>query len=275
MHNMPGDGPNLLLLDSINQIDRSAAVRVVVAGSHGGLYAAYKAASGGARAVILNDAGGGLQSAGIACLDYCDRIGMAAAVVSHHSARIGDGAHMLESGILSGVNRIAGGTGCSVGMPCRRAALLLDAAPAAHDSPPEYAETRFVIFREAPRVVCIDSASLVQREDAGQIVVTGSHGGLIGGNPEKAFNVDARIAVFNDAGAGANNSGLGRLEPLEGVGIAAVTVSHTSARIGDSRSTYDNGAISFVNSIAHDLGARPGDALKGFILDARKSIAGK
>jgi hypothetical protein len=60
----------ILLVDSVNYLDSAAQGNVVIASSHGGTYAAYKAAAIGARAVILNDAGIGRQDAGISCLDY-------------------------------------------------------------------------------------------------------------------------------------------------------------------------------------------------------------
>ena len=55
--------------------------KVLVAGSHGGLIAAYLGAKAGAHALILNDAGVGLDAAGIAGLPYLDGIGIAAATV--------------------------------------------------------------------------------------------------------------------------------------------------------------------------------------------------
>jgi hypothetical protein len=105
----------------------------------------------------------------------------------------------------------------------------------------------------------------VKPEDAEQIVITGSHGGLIGGRREKAFNVQAFVTVFNDAGVGIDQAGIGRLAPLNERGIAAATVAHTSARIGDSRSTYYEGVISHANQHAIQLGASRGMTVKDFV----------
>jgi hypothetical protein len=255
----------ILSVDSVNYLDAAAQGGVVIASSHGGIYAAFKAAVSGARAVILNDAGVGLQDAGIACLDYCEQIGMAAAVVSHTSARIGEVADMVKRGIISRVNRFAGMVGCVPGMACTDAAQSLRKASLPFGTPPAYEETRFLISEDPPRIVCIDSASLVKIEDVGQIVVTGSHGGLIGGRREKAFNVQALVAVFNDAGVGIDEAGIGRLAPLDERGIAAVTVGHDTARIGDSRSTYFDGVISHANPLAIKLGACPGAKVREFV----------
>lgn len=263
----------ILLVDSVNYLDSAAQGRVVIASSHGGIYAAYKAAAAGARAVILNDAGIGLQDAGIACLDYCERINMAAAVVSHNTARIGDVADMQRRGIISHSNRLARAVNCTPGTACARAAVCLKKAPLPIGTPPSYEETRFLISEGRIRVVCIDSASLVKTEDTGQIVITGSHGGLIGGRSEKAFNVQALVAVFNDAGGGIDQAGIGRLAPLDERGIAAVTVAHTSARIGDSRSTYYEGVISHVNHHANMLGASRGAMVRDFVERMCRSVA--
>lgn len=255
----------ILLVDSVNYLDSAAQGSVVIAGSHGGTYAAYKAAASGARAVILNDAGVGRQDAGIACLDYCERIGMAAAVVSHTSARIGEAADMLRRGIISHANLLAKAVNCTPGTACAHAAVCLKRAPLPIGTPPAYEETRFLISEGRPRIVCIDSASLVKTEDVGQIVITGSHGGLIGGRREKAFNVQAFVAVFNDAGVGIDQAGIGRLDPLNERGIAAATVAHTSAHIGDSRSTYYEGVISHANHHAIMLGASRGVTVRDFV----------
>jgi hypothetical protein len=273
MHDPKENPDDFVFVDSVNYLDSTARQKVVIASSHGGIYAAYKAAASGARAVILNDAGVGRHNAGIACLEYCQDIGMAAAVVSHDSARIGVALDMYERGIISHSNAIAEEAGCTPSMKCAGAAARLREAPVPFGKPPAYEEVRFLICEDRPRIVCIDSASLVKEGDAGQIVVTGSHGGLIGGQRSKAFNVDALLAVFNDAGVGIDRAGIGRLNPLDEMGIAAVTAAHTSARIGDSRSTYHDGIISHANQRAMKLGAFCGAPVKDFVQDLARKLA--
>src|SRR5258707_9306114 len=56
----------LAVVDSATQLDASARGMVAVCGSHGALYAAWLAANARVRAVILNDAGIGKHSAGVA-----------------------------------------------------------------------------------------------------------------------------------------------------------------------------------------------------------------
>ena len=104
----------------------------------------------------------------------------------------------------------------------------------------------------------IDSASLVEPEaDRGAIIVTGSHGGLVGGDQRMALRAEGFAAAFNDAGIGVGQAGLGRLAPLDARGIAAITVAAATARIGESASTFE-GEISAVNERARVLGAREG-----------------
>src|SRR4051812_17497553 len=84
-----GGHDTLLITDSITRLDDPKG-RVIVAASHGGVYAAYLAAASGARAVILNDASVGRDRAGIGGLDYLGALGLPAATIAFDSARIGD-----------------------------------------------------------------------------------------------------------------------------------------------------------------------------------------
>jgi hypothetical protein len=233
---------------------------VVVSGSHGGRYPGFLAALGKVRGIVLNDAGIGKDEAGVAALDDLDRLGIAAATVSHRSCRIGSAADMIARGVISRANAAARALGVGAGDPCRDAALRLRAAPAATGEPATFGETRAVLQTGGRRrVVLLDSASLVLPDDAGAIIVTGSHGGLVGGDPAAALRVEAFAAVFNDAGFGIEEAGVARLAPLDARGIAAVTVAAASARIGEARSTYADGVVSRVNRTAGRLGLREGD----------------
>ena len=111
-------------------------------------------------------------------------------------------------------------------------------------------------------IVCLDSVSLVTEDDVGRIVLTGSHGGLMGGRPEAALKVDAMAAFFNDAGGGIDRAGFGRLPALDRRGIVAATVDAMSARIGEGLSTYQDGRLSCVNDRASSAGLEPGMTAK-------------
>src|SRR5438270_8389193 len=114
--------PGILIADSVTRLGPEHIAAVLIAGSHGGVYAACLAARAGLRAVILNDAGVGLDQAGIAGLAYLDGYGMAAATIGHDTARIGDGADMARRGVISHVNATAARLGCAPGQACRAAA---------------------------------------------------------------------------------------------------------------------------------------------------------
>lgn len=252
--------PNVLCLDSATKFSDAHRNNVVICGSHGGVYCGYLAALSGLRAVILNDAGGGLDQAGRGCLDYCEKLGMAAAVAAHDSARIGDGDDMAARGQVSGINGMAAGSNLAVGMPVAEAAERLCTASAWSAPVPPHLEARQVVAVDEglPSIVCLDSVTLVTEGDVGQIVITGSHGGLMGGRPEGALRVDALAAFFNDAGVGIERAGLGRLDALDRRGIIAATVDAMSARIGSGLSTYEDGQLSYVNDQAVSFGLKPG-----------------
>ena len=92
--------------------------------------------------------------------------------------------------------------------------------------------------------------------DAGCVAVSGSHGGI--SSAQYALAARPLLAVFNDAGVGKDQAGLAALPFLQRYGIAACTVSHQTARIGEARSTLEEGVISHCNAPALALGAVPG-----------------
>lgn len=93
-------------------------------------------------------------------------------------------------------------------------------------------------------------------DGAGTLLVTGSHGGLSAGR----FALQARpfAVVFNDAGVGRDGAGVAGLDLLQAAGMAACAVAHTSARIGEARSTLDDGVVSTANAAARAIGLEPG-----------------
>jgi hypothetical protein len=261
----------LLTADSITRIGSEAAGAVVVNGSHGGIYAAYLAAKLGVAAVVFNDAGVGRDGAGIAGLAYLAELGVPAVAIGHDTARIGDGADMIARGVITHANAPALALGCARGLACRDAAARLQrAAPAAREPPPAR-EGAFLLIPETPVLWALDSASLVGAEHAGTIVATGSHGGLLGGKPDTALKVDALAALFNDAGIGIDEAGVTRLPALDARGIAAGTVAAASARIGDARSTHDDGILTRVNSRAAGFGINPGMSARDFVATIRRA----
>ncbi len=264
----PTEPVPVAVLDSITKLGPGHRGAVVVAGSHGGLYCGWVAAAASIRAVVLNDAGGGLDGAGIACLAPLDTIGMAALTVDHRSARIGDGQDMLRRGRVSNVNATAAALGCTVGLEVAASLALLRAAALPTGTLAPIAESRVLLSDGAGvglKVVGIDSASLIGPQDRHCIVVTGSHGGLLGGVPATAIREPCVALAFNDAGIGADAAGCSRLPVLDTMGIAAVTVSHLSARIGDARSSWATGRVSRANARAAQAGVAAGMTLQAAV----------
>ena len=262
---------DVTVADSVTQLGSGARGRIAVCGSHGGMYAAWVAARAGVRAVVLNDAGIGKHSAGIAGVLWLAGLGIPAVAIDHRSARIADGKDMLESGVVSTVNAVAARHGCLPGHSCRQVAKCLLGAFDEDENDeaevPEIGESRARIANTGHREVwAIDSVSLARAEDRRAIVVTGSHGGLLGGKPDHVLEVDVFAAFFNDAGGGKDGAGFARLPMLDERGIAAATVSNNTARIGDGRSTYETGVLSHANETAKRLELREG-------MSAREAIA--
>ncbi|MGV3570184.1 MAG: hypothetical protein ACO1PB_06255 [Ramlibacter sp.] len=86
--------------------------------------------------------------------------------------------------------------------------------------------------------------------------MTGSHGGL--SSARFACATRPLLVVFNDAGIGRDGAGIAGLALLQREGLAACTVGHLTARIGEARSTFDDGIISHANAHAAALGVAPG-----------------
>jgi hypothetical protein len=263
----------IVTADSITRVTGAeAAGAVIVNASHGGVYAAYVAAKLGAAAAIFNDAGVGRDNAGIGGLDYLQSLGIPAATVGHRTARIGDGADMLARGVITHANALAQALGCRPGMACRDAAAALQQAAATRHAPPPALEAAFLLDSGPPQIWALDSNSLVAPEHHDAIIVTGSHGGLLGGKPETALKYDVRAAFYNDAGIGIDEAGVSRLPALDARGIPAATVSAASARIGDARSTYEDGVLTRVNARAVALGLMPGITAREAVATLRRAF---
>jgi len=76
-------------------------------------------------AAVFNDAGGGKDGAGYARLPVLDERAIAAAAVSHNTARIGDGRSTYETGVISRVNETARRLELREGMSAREAVARL------------------------------------------------------------------------------------------------------------------------------------------------------
>jgi hypothetical protein len=255
---VPAENVPIMVFDRVANLPQEANGAVVVGGSNAAIPAAYVSAKAGVRAAIHHDCGIGRDEAGVSGLLWAEQHGMAMAAVATDSARVGDGADMLQRGIISRVNGLAATCGVENGHTVVDAVVLLKSAPWPHAAAEAPVERRTVI----DGVLCIDSISFGKPEDEGLVVATGSHGGATAAPMTRSFR--PRLVFFNDAGFGADDAGVASLPILDSDGIAAATVAASSASVGDGKSTLRQGIISAVNETAYRLGARVGDtALKG------------
>jgi hypothetical protein len=122
--------------------------------------------------------------------------------------------------------------------------------------------------RAGPPLRLVDSITELGPADAGCLAVSGSHGGA--SSARYAIAARPLLSIFNDAGVGLDRAGLVALDQLQGQGLAACTVSHTTARIGEARSSLATGVVSHANLLAAAAGIAPGmacrDALAVFSL---------
>ena len=82
---------------------------------------------------------------------------------------------------------------------------------------------------------------------------------------EYAARVPVAAVFFNDAGGGKDEAGRAALPLLDGLGIAAGTVAHDSAMIGDALDTFTSGVVSAVNERARTAGFSTGAPLREMV----------
>ena len=125
---MPSSPPALRIVDSITELRPSDAGCLAVSGSHGGMSSARYALAARPLLSVFNDAGVGLDGAGIKALPCLQEHGLAACAVAHTSARIGAAESTLTTGTVSHANLLAQALGVRPGLPCSALPALLGAA---------------------------------------------------------------------------------------------------------------------------------------------------
>lgn len=123
-----------------------------------------------------------------------------------------------------------------------------------------------------PVLRIVDSITELRAHDKGCIAVSGSHGGL--SSARYALAARPLLSVFNDAGVGLTNAGLAALDFLQSHGLAACTVAHHSACIGEAESTLASGVVSAANAAASALGVQVGWTCQqavDFLLNSQES----
>ncbi|RYX96483.1 MAG: hypothetical protein EOO28_07840 [Comamonadaceae bacterium] len=114
-----------------------------------------------------------------------------------------------------------------------------------------------------PVLRIVDSITELGPPDEGCIAVSGSHGGM--SSARYALAARPLLSVFNDAGGGKDDAGLAALDFLQAHALAACTVAHASARIGEARSTLDEGIVNHLNAHAAALGVSAGQSCRRIV----------
>ncbi|MCW3787267.1 hypothetical protein [Plebeiibacterium sediminum] len=263
----------VVLLDSLGDLQPDNTYPILVCGSHCGgnraLAAQVKYCH--VQAVFLNSAGVGKNHAGIRGLNHYEAENVLACAVDQNSAEIGISLDTWESGIISHMNPKAEAAGIQIGDSVKEAVHKLSSIiqitsstekNEAADSPvkdetknssskPELkVQTQTQI--DGIDITVTDSITFLNENNAGDIVICGSHGGMSAGHYAQKRGVKA--VFFNDAGIGKNNAGVKSLESLSEAGILACTVDCMSAEIFNGQDILDNGIITVCNVLAKDRG---------------------
>ena len=106
------------------------------------------------------------------------------------------------------------------------------------------------------KLIIADSVTAVNDQNRGDVLVCGSHCGANVGQIAAANKIGAMIG--NDAGLGKDNAGIAGLAICDAHGIPAAAVASMSAVIGSGVSSYEEGEVSAVNSLAAGLGVSAG-----------------
>ncbi len=258
----------LVLLDSLGDLQHGNTSPILVCGSHcgGNNDLARHVKNCHVKAVFLNNAGVGKNQAGIRGLRYYQAEGILACAVDHNSAEIGIARDTWESGIISHASPHAVEAGIQIGDLVKVAvAKIINLFN--HPSPTQINKNfdslidekkennskvdlkkQIQTYIDGVSITVTDSITFLNGNNAGDIVVCGSHGGISAG--EYAQKRHVKAVFFNDAGIGKNNAGAKSLESLSDAGIIACTVDCMSAEIFNGQDTLGNGIITVCNQLA-------------------------
>lgn len=258
----------LVVLDSLGDIKPDNTNPILICGSHCGDNGTFarKLKNCQIKAVFLNNAGIGKNSAGISGLTHYEDEDILACAVDHNSAEIGVAKTTWDSGIISHTNNIANKAGIRIGDSVQDAVAtiqnLIDFPTWIQDSKNIKLNTtekqksstntdlkkQFQTQIEGANITVTDSITFLNENNAGDIVVCGSHGGTSAGHYAQKHHLKA--VFFNDAGIGKNNAGIKSLDFLDDNGIIACTVNCMSAEIFNGQDILENGIISVRNQLA-------------------------
>lgn len=259
----------ILAMDTAYRVCADNAGDIVVNASYLGVLPARFTGQHRPRGSIGVDCAVGPAGAAIAGLWYLEALTVAAAAADVATVILGDGVDLYERGVISFVNDPARHAGVEPGMSVREAALLmLKGRPAEKRSPGEVTN-RLEVYRSARgrAVICTDSIAFGLPEDRSNVLVTAGHSG----RSALPYFLEVRPFAFicSDGGMGRDQSGIEGMRVAAEHGIPGAAVDARSAMMGSGISSYRDGTISAVNSVAARLGVQVGMAAA----DAAKLLA--
>lgn len=230
---------------------------VVVNASYCGVLPARFISEHRPRGAIGVDCAVGPAGASVAGLWYLEALNIPAAAADVMTVRLGDGVDLYRNGVISFANRPAMDCGVQVGMSvqdaCRR---MLDADP---ERPAAAEVTNRTVVETGPdgrQVVCTDSIAFGLPEDVRNVLVTAGHTGRSA--VPYLLRVRPHGFICSDGGKGREEGGIAGLFMVEAEGLAGATVDARTARMGEGLSSYHDGCISAVNTLAAAAGVRLG-----------------
>jgi len=253
-----GVNGSIVCCDSAYDADeRNRARDVVVNSSYSGVLPARFVTEHRPRGAIGMDCAIGPEGSAIAGLWYYEGAGIVAATADVMTARLGDGVHLYEHGVISRVNDLAARVGVAPGMPVREAAqLMLEREPSAQAASEVTHRTVMDEFPTGVKIVCTDSIAFGLPEDVNNVLLTAGHTGRSA--TPYLRKVHPRAFICSDGGMGADESGIAGMREVDADGIPGATVDARRARMGDGLSTWHDGIISAVNAGAAALGVSVG-----------------
>lgn len=253
----------ILIANSMTFFDeRVTTADIIVCGSYCAASSLRWVHQTGAKGAIAHECGIGKDGAGIAGLAEGQKYGIPMVACETMSGRLADGASVYETGKVGQANDAAMDLGVRIGQPISKAARLMLKAPAGKviKTSESNEEKTITLLDETPEGTVYASWGLpvlkeVQEPHPNSVFVQGSHAGQT--LTPQIIRLQLKGVITNDAGRGLDDSGIAAFGPLNEAGISAAAVGTMSARIGDTMSTWNDGIISCMNSMAESRGVKP------------------
>jgi hypothetical protein len=249
----------IMAMDSAYDVDeRNLRRDVCVNSSYCGVLPARFIGEQLPRGAIGMDCAVGPEGSAIAGLWYLEALGVPTAVADVMTARLGDGVHLYENGVISFLNQPAADCGVEAGMPVRKAALLLLERDPIEAGASEI--TNRVIMEtsaDGRHVIATDSIAFGTNDDIDtNVLVTAGHTGR--SSVEYLRRCRPWGFICSDGGRGLDDSGMAGLFIVERDGMAGATIDARRARMGSGLSHYHDGIISAMNAHAATRGVEIG-----------------